>query len=420
MARSRPSSMISLSQASDTDRDLLARKGYDIGPASNLQVGDVFEFLWADSPEFEWEWKCLGYTRFIVLRHSDTFPHHCACIPISVGGKHEFAKPGIDSFQQGFVFANGDRNPGCEQPGGGPKLPYSPVGIELRPGRLRVKEDSRANYADIVEVDHDAQVMVIGDVSMYFDRVRRNVNRAYMRQILKRALEEYRRNGKVDADGPGPDPAPSPVSSGITSAMTLGGHQSYDAVGSYQAYERQEPSDTTGTYQGYEHQDAAGHHQHYDTGNTYQAYECQSPGDYQHYDKAGSYFGHERQGSAAGALLADRSDSEGETERAPLAAAPRRPRSPRLPLGGDPESSNPRATRMAVDRRESSLSVGGSRNSGRQEPRFETHRPMRGVQGAGAGTSIPHIPVPIPPVPQTDHNDYDLRSMHNVAMAGLK
>ncbi|KAI1140319.1 hypothetical protein F5Y05DRAFT_411375 [Hypoxylon sp. FL0543] len=174
-----------------SDAHPLTLKGYEIGPASKLQVGDVFEFLWADAPEFEWEWKCLGYTRFIVLRHSDTFPHHCACIPISVGGKQEFAKPGIDHFQQGYVFANGDPTPGNEQ-AGGIRLPYSPVGIELRPGKLRVKEDSRANYADIVEVDHDAQVMVVGDVVRYFDRVRRNVNKAFMRQILRRALEEYK------------------------------------------------------------------------------------------------------------------------------------------------------------------------------------------------------------------------------------
>lgn len=109
-----------------------------------------------------------------------------------MGGKHEFAKPGIDHFQQGFVFANGDPTPSNERSGGGSRLPYSPVGIELRPGKLRVKEDSRANYADIVDVDHDAEVMVVGDVVRYFDRVRRNVNKAFMRQILRRALEEYK------------------------------------------------------------------------------------------------------------------------------------------------------------------------------------------------------------------------------------
>ncbi|KAI1657247.1 hypothetical protein F4813DRAFT_389832 [Daldinia decipiens] len=182
------------------DAHPLTLKGYDIGPASKLQIGDVFEFLWADAPEFEWEWKCLGYTRFIVLRHSDTFPHHCACIPISIGGKHEFAKPGIDHFQQGYVFGNGDPTPGLDQGGVGQRLPYSPVGIELRPGKLRVKEDSRANYADIVDVDHDAQVMVIGDVVRYFDRVRRNVNKAFMRQILRRALEEYKRHRANQAE----------------------------------------------------------------------------------------------------------------------------------------------------------------------------------------------------------------------------
>ncbi|KAI0453472.1 hypothetical protein F5B21DRAFT_284381 [Xylaria acuta] len=171
----------------------LTLKGYEIGPASKLHIGDVFEFLWADAAEFQWEWKCLGYTRFIVLRHTEGFPHHCVCIPISTGGpsKHEFAKPGVDSFQQGYIFANGEPNPGYEQPKGGPKLQYSPVGVELRPGRLRMKEDSRVNYADIIQVEHDAHVLVVGEVVKYFDRVRRNVNKAFMRQILRTALEKY-------------------------------------------------------------------------------------------------------------------------------------------------------------------------------------------------------------------------------------
>ncbi|KAK7995904.1 hypothetical protein PG991_015371 [Apiospora marii] len=172
----------------------MAKKGYEIGPASGLQIGDVFEFLWADTHEFEWEWKCLGYNRFIVLRHSDTFPHHCVCIPISNGGKIEFAKPGIDSNQQGYVYAEGD----VPNEGDRHRLPYSPISIELKPGKLRVKEDSRANYADILEIDHDSQVMVVGDVARYFDRVRRNVNKATMRKTLVKALEAYR--AKKDGD----------------------------------------------------------------------------------------------------------------------------------------------------------------------------------------------------------------------------
>ncbi|KAI0468147.1 hypothetical protein F4859DRAFT_517337 [Xylaria cf. heliscus] len=182
----------------------LTLKGYEIGTASKLHIGDVFEFLWADAAEFQWEWKCLGYTRFIVLRHTEGFPRHCVCIPISTGGpsKHEFAKPGIDSFQQGYIFANGEPNPGVEQPKGGPKLHYSPVGIELRPGRIRMKEDSRVNYADIIQVEHDANVMVVGDVVKYFDRVRRNVNKAFMRQILRTALEKYQAEKAAGAERP--------------------------------------------------------------------------------------------------------------------------------------------------------------------------------------------------------------------------
>ncbi|KAL0941494.1 uncharacterized protein CTRU02_204257 [Colletotrichum truncatum] len=173
----------------------LARKGYDIGPAARLEIGDVFEFLWADSHEFEWEWKCLGYTRFIVLRHSDTFPHYVICVPISTPTKNDFQKPGIDSSQQGYVFDENDRTPPFD------KLPFSPVGMQLRPGKFRVKENSRANYADVLEVDHDAQVMVVGDVTRYFDRVRRNVNKAVMRNVLKRALEQYRQGKLVSKKG---------------------------------------------------------------------------------------------------------------------------------------------------------------------------------------------------------------------------
>ncbi|KAF6834857.1 hypothetical protein CMUS01_06011 [Colletotrichum musicola] len=220
----------------------LARKGYDIGPASRLEIGDVFEFLWADSHEFEWEWKCLGYTRFIVLRHSDTFPHYVVCVPISTPTKNDFQKPGIDSSQQGYVFDENDRTPPFD------KLPFSPVGLQLRPGKFRVKENSRANYADVLEVDHDAQVMVVGDVTRYFDRVRRNVNKAVMRNVLKRALEQYRLgklvskkgakleasviNGGQDDDEEEDDNDPEAESDGNLSATAVamgmpGGHDVY-------------------------------------------------------------------------------------------------------------------------------------------------------------------------------------------------
>lgn len=134
--------------------------------------------------------------------------------PISNGGKIEFAKPGIDNHQQGYVYAEGE----VPNEGDRHRLPYSPISIELKPGKLRVKEDSRANYADILEIDHDSQVMVVGDVARYFDRVRRNVNKATMRKVLVKALEAYRtkKNGDEaavaamsgdDADAP-PPPTP--------------------------------------------------------------------------------------------------------------------------------------------------------------------------------------------------------------------
>lgn len=115
--------------------------------------------------------------------------------PISTPTKNDFQKPGIDSSQQGYVFEENDRTPPFD------KLPFSPVGMQLRPGKFRVKENSRANYADVLEVDHDAQVMIVGDVTRYFDRVRRNVNKAVMRNVLKRALEQYRQGKLVSKKG---------------------------------------------------------------------------------------------------------------------------------------------------------------------------------------------------------------------------
>lgn len=81
-----------------------------------------------------------------------------------------------------------------------PQLPYSSVGIHLHSSRHRVKDDSRANYADVVEVDHEAQVMVVGDVARYFDRVRKNVNKAFMRQILRDALGDYCQRKKSESE----------------------------------------------------------------------------------------------------------------------------------------------------------------------------------------------------------------------------
>lgn len=77
------------------------------------------------------------------------------------------------------------------------------MGIHLRSGRHRVKDDSRANYADIIEVDHEAQVMVIGDVAKYFDRVRKNVNKAFMRQVLRDALGPYCERKKSESAAAG-------------------------------------------------------------------------------------------------------------------------------------------------------------------------------------------------------------------------
>lgn len=167
-----------------------------------------------------------------MLRHSDSFPMHCACVcvqwaltiptarstnkfvrPISVGNKRNFAKPGIDTLQQGHVYASGDRDrdrdsadpqtPSQHGDRGHSQLPYSSVGINLHSGRHKVKEDSRANYADVVEVDHEAQVMVVGDVVKYFDRVRKNVNKAFMRQILRDALGDYCERKRSESEAAG-------------------------------------------------------------------------------------------------------------------------------------------------------------------------------------------------------------------------
>lgn len=107
------------------------------------------------------------------------------------------------------MYASGerdrDRDGESSQPShkGLPQLPYSSVGVNLRSGRHRVKEDSRANYADVVEVDHEAQVMVVGDVAKYFDRVRKNVNKAFMRQVLREALGPYCERKKSESAAAG-------------------------------------------------------------------------------------------------------------------------------------------------------------------------------------------------------------------------
>lgn len=144
-----------------------------------------------------------------------------------MGSKRDFAKPGVDALQQGHVYASGEKDrdrdnesrdsrdnrdraeTGSSHGGqsaphkGLPQLPYSSVGINLRSGRHRVKDDSRANYADVVEVDHEAQVMVVGDVAKYFDRVRKNVNKAFMRQVLREALGPYCQRKKSESAAAG-------------------------------------------------------------------------------------------------------------------------------------------------------------------------------------------------------------------------
>lgn len=118
--------------------------------------------------------------------------------------------------QQGYVYASGEKDRDRDGTGPGPELqashqppktlpqlPYSSVGISMRSGRHRVKDDSRANYADIVEVDHEAQVMVVGDVARYFDRVRKNVNKAFMRQMLREALGPYCQRKKSESAAAG-------------------------------------------------------------------------------------------------------------------------------------------------------------------------------------------------------------------------
>lgn len=133
------------------------------------------------------------------------------CSPISTGNKRDFAKPGVDSLQQGYVYASGDKErerdgtsvESHHQSKNLPQLPYSSVGISLKSGRHRIKEDSRANYADVIEVDHEAQVMVIGDAVRYFDRVRKNVNKAFMRQVLREALGPYCQRKKSESAAAG-------------------------------------------------------------------------------------------------------------------------------------------------------------------------------------------------------------------------
>lgn len=334
------------------------------------------------------------------------------CRPISVGGKHEFAKPGIDSYQQGFVFANGDRNPGCEQPGGGPKLPYSPVGIELRPGRLRVKEDSRANYADIVEIDHDAQVMVVGDVAMYFDRVRRNVNRAFMRQILRKALDEYRQNNKNPSAGTGnpipiiPEDAPASSSAGAppvpvsvssaasrsVSTITPANHAA-SVLQAGSSIDRRSTSSPT-----HERSDSEPEMMTFDQQLELLHYLQRHNAQQQQERQQMQQMQQQQQSSSSSRPPSRAMSTISTTER-----SRERPDSRRTSRSY--HSSHPRSS--SHRRRHS------SQNSIYHSKVVES-RPMRGVTGPGAG------PPPVPGESGSSSNGYDGKSMHNVAMAGLK
>lgn len=155
------------------------------------------------------------------LCHSSRWADTLSPRPISTGSKRDFAKPGVDALQQGFIYTSGSSSSGDKdrdhqnstesssqrQSSSSsktlPELAYSSVGISLKSGRHRFKEDSRANYADVVEVDHEAQVMVIGDAARYFDRIRKNVNKAYMRQVLREALGPYCQRKKSESAAAG-------------------------------------------------------------------------------------------------------------------------------------------------------------------------------------------------------------------------
>ncbi|KAF3761735.1 hypothetical protein M406DRAFT_108884 [Cryphonectria parasitica EP155] len=266
-----------------------ARKGYEIGPASKLQIGDTKKERKEERSEKYLSsfgliaqslngngnvWATRGssscdiVTAFLITarvfhvlndRTRPSSPHR----PISVGNKRDFAKPGIDNLQQGYVYASGEKD--RDRDGAGtdpqtnnhqqqrnlPQLPYSSVGLSLRSGRHRVKDDSRANYADIVEVDHEAQVMVIGDVARYFDRVRKNVNKAFMRQMLREALGPYCQRKKSESAAAGVRgwgnsavalvKAPS-TTDGDHGLEQAGGHQGEgEAEGSIVKHHQQQP-----------------------------------------------------------------------------------------------------------------------------------------------------------------------------------
>jgi hypothetical protein len=92
------------------------------------------------------------------------------------------------------------------------RLHFPPIGVDLKSGKFRIKENSRANYADIIEIDHESQVIVVGSVVRYFDRLRRSVNKAVMRDTLKKALAKYReKRDQAKASGEAPKIEPSVV-----------------------------------------------------------------------------------------------------------------------------------------------------------------------------------------------------------------
>ena len=269
--------------------------------------------------------------------------------------------------------------------------------------------------------------MVVGDVAMYFDRVRRNVNRAFMRQILRKALDEYRQNNKnpivgsgsgnaipaipenvAAASSVGAPPGAPPVPVHVPTAASRSGStitparetrstlQTTPSLDSWEASDVHDRSDSEPEMMSFEQQLQLLHY--LQRHNAQQQQERQQMQMQQQQPQASSS---SRPPSRAMSTMSTMSSKERSRER------PDSRRTSRSLHSSHPSSSSHRR------RHSSTTNV--------HNPKMVESRPMRGVTGPGAG------PPPGPGDSQSNGsttnystNGYDVKSMHNVAMAGLK
>ena len=250
--------------------------------------------------------------------------------------------------------------------------------------------------------------MVVGDVAMYFDRVRRNVNRAFMRQILRKALDEYRQNNTNPSAGTGnpipiiPEnaaassvagapPVPVSVSTAASRSVSTPATQAMSVLQAESSIDRRGTSTPT-----HERSDSEPEMMTFDQQlqllHYLQRHNAQQQQERQQMQQM------QQQSSSSSRPPSRAMSTVSTTER-----SRERPDSRRTSRSY--HSSHPRSS--SHRRRHSST------NSIHHSKVVES-RPMRGVTGPGAG------PPPVPGESASSTSGYDGKSMHNVAMAGLK